>query len=120
MNEDNLKKPWKKGQSGNPAGRPKGSKNRSTIAKYWLETSQSVKNPITGEIEIMTQEDLITLSQIKKAREEDTGAYRALMDSAYGSPIQQIEETQMPTLDLSGYTAEEIKEILNSDKKNEE
>lgn len=120
MNEDNLKKPWKKGQSGNPAGRPKGSKNRSTIAQFWLQTEQSVKNPITGEIETMTQEDLITLSQIKKAREEDTGAYRALMDSAYGSPIQQIEETQMPTLDLSGYTAEEIKDILNSDKKNEE
>ena len=42
------------------------------------------------------------------------------MDSAYGSPLQQIEETQMPTIDLSGYTAQEIKEILNSEKQDEE
>ena len=115
MNEDNLKKPWKKGNSGNPNGRPKGSKNRSTIARLWLGTSQNVKNPITGEMETMTQEDLITLSQIKKAREEDTGAYRALMDSAYGSPVQQIEETQMQQIDLSDYSAEDIKEFLNKD-----
>ena len=115
MNEDNLKQPWKKGESGNPGGRPKGAKNRSTIAKLWLGTSQNVKNPITEEMETMTQEDLITLSQIKKARGEDTGAYRALMDSAYGSPVQQIEETQMQQIDLSDYSAEDIKEFLNKD-----
>ena len=49
---DNIKKhEFKKGQSGNPAGRPVGSKNRSTIAKKWLETPEQFKNPITGEIE---------------------------------------------------------------------
>ena len=34
---------WKKGESGNPNGKPKGVKNRSTIAKKWLEVSESVK-----------------------------------------------------------------------------
>jgi len=29
--EDNLKPAWGKGESGNPNGRPKGSKNRATI-----------------------------------------------------------------------------------------
>ena len=38
-NNDNLK-PFKKGQSGNPKGRPKGSKNRSTIIKKWLEVEE--------------------------------------------------------------------------------
>jgi len=33
--EDNLKPAWDKGESGNPNGRPKGSKNRSTIARQW-------------------------------------------------------------------------------------
>ena len=43
-NDENIKPfEFKKGQSGNPAGRPKGSKNRSTIAKKWLETMEKFK-----------------------------------------------------------------------------
>lgn len=91
--EDNLKPAWSKGESGNPAGRPKGAKNRSTVARQWLEVNQSLKNPLTGEQELMSQEDLMTLAIIKKAREGDVAAYKALMDSGYGSPLQQIEQT---------------------------
>jgi hypothetical protein len=86
---------WEKGESGNPNGRPKGSKNRSTIARRWLEVNQSLKNPITGENETMSQEDLMTLALIKKAREGDVNAYKALMDSGYGAPVQQIEQTNI-------------------------
>jgi len=93
--EDNLKPAWSKGESGNPNGRPKGSKNRSTIARKWLEVNQSLKNPITGENETMSQEDLMTLALIKKAREGDVNAYKALMDSGYGAPVQQIEQTNI-------------------------
>jgi hypothetical protein len=89
---DNLNM-FQKGESGNPAGRPKGSKNRSTIARQWLEVNQSLKNPLTGETELMSQEDLMTLAIIKKAREGDVSAYKALMDSGYGQPLQQIEQT---------------------------
>jgi hypothetical protein len=88
-------KPFDKGESGNPAGRPKGSKNRSTIARQWLEVNQSLKNPLTGEQETMSQEDLMTLALIKKAREGDVTAYKALMDSGYGAPLQQIEQTNI-------------------------
>ena len=84
---------WEKGESGNPNGRPKGSKNRSTIARKWLEVNQNLKNPLTGENETMSQEDLMTLALIKKAREGDVNAYKALMDSGYGAPVQQIEQT---------------------------
>jgi hypothetical protein len=93
--EDNLRPAWEKGESGNPHGRPKGSKNRSTIARRWLEVNQSLKNPITGENETMSQEDLMTLALIKKAREGDVNAYKALMDSGYGAPVQQIEQTNI-------------------------
>ena len=83
---------WEKGESGNPNGRPKGSKNRSTIARQWLEVNQSLKNPLTGEQETMSQEDLMTLALIKKAREGDVNAYKVLMDSGYGARVQQIEQ----------------------------
>ena len=93
--KDIKKHEFKKGESGNPNGRPKGSKNRSTIAKYWLEVNQNLKNPLTGENETMSQEDLMTLALIKKAREGDVAAYKALMDSGYGAPVQQVEQTNI-------------------------
>lgn len=101
--EDNLKPQWKKGESGNPKGRPKGSKNRSTIAKKWLEVSQKKKNVLTGELEKLSFEDLMTLAQIQKAIEDkDVQSYKALMDSAFGGVIQQndmnlnIEKGNLP------------------------
>ena len=96
--EDNLRPNWEKGESGNPNGRPKGSRNRSTIARLWLEVNQSLKNPLTGEQETMSQEDLMTLALIKKAREGDVNAYKALMDSGYGAPLQQIEQNLEQTI----------------------
>jgi hypothetical protein len=92
-NEENLKKPWAKGQSGNPNGRPKGSKNRSTIAKKWLSTKKTIKNPITGETEELTQEDIMTLAMIRKSINGSESAYDKLLYSAYGHHVQQIEQT---------------------------
>ena len=92
-NEQNLIPPPQKGEVRNPNGRPKGSKNRSTIARKWLETIQSAKNPITGEDEKLSQEDLMTLALLKKARNGDVSAYKQFMDSGYGMPTQQIEHT---------------------------
>lgn len=86
-------KPFPKGKSGNPAGRPKGSKNRSTIIKKWLHALSSGKNPLTGETEDLSVEDKMTLALISKAMKGDTHAYKALMDSAYGHPKQEIETT---------------------------
>lgn len=89
---DNIKKhEFKKGQSGNPKGRPVGSKNRSTIVKKWLETVQKSKNPISGELEDLNQEDMITLAILKKARTGDVRAYKELMDSLYGSAKETID-----------------------------
>ena len=56
--EDNLKM---FSSSYQPAknGRPKGSLNRSTIAKRWLDTLENIKNPMSGEMQFLTQEDII-------------------------------------------------------------
>jgi hypothetical protein len=93
-NEENLI-PVQLGEVRNPNGRPKGSKNRSTIARLWLETTQKAKNPITGVEETLSQEDLGTLAMVKKMRDGDVSAYKALMDSGYGAPVQQIEQTNI-------------------------
>jgi len=89
-NNGNLK-PFKKGESGNLNGRPKGVKNRSTIARKWLEANMKAKNPITGNEEMMSIEDQITLAQINKARKQDTPAYNALLNSAYGNPKDSLD-----------------------------
>lgn len=71
---------------------PVGSKHRSTIARKWLEIELDDINPLTGLAERLSYEDIITLAQIKKAKDEyDTNAYKALQDSAYGAPKQEVD-----------------------------
>lgn len=94
--EDNLKPPWKKGETGNPVGRIKGSKNRATVARECLALLIKGENPLTGEEESITAEYLMTLKQIKKAIDsQDTNAYKAIMDSAFGAPKQEVEQTNI-------------------------
>lgn len=73
---------FKKGESGNPNGRPKGARNRSTIIKELLQQ---------GDNELKMH-----MAQLLKAIEKsDTNAYKAILDSAYGAPVQQIEQTEI-------------------------
>lgn len=97
-NEKNLK-PFKKGEVSNPAGRPKGSKNRSTVVKELLEFASSQKNVLTGEQETLTQEQAITLAMLLKAGKGDVNAYKALMDSCYGAP-KQTTDTNLSVSDF--------------------
>lgn len=102
MNEtgtpENLN-PFKPGESGNPSGRPKGSRNRSTIAREVLELMEKIKNPITGNTEELTQEEIMTLAVLKKARGGDVRAYVALLDSAHGQAKQSIEHDVITPID---------------------
>jgi predicted metal-dependent RNase len=88
-NIQNLK-PAKKGEpSRNPKGRPKGSRDRATIVRYWLEVEQNVQNPLTGITEKLDQTSFIVLAQIKNARAGDLGAFKELMDSAFGKVVDK-------------------------------
>ena len=99
-NEENLK-PFKKGEIANPTGRPKGKRNRSTILRELLDLNEN--------------ELKMHLAQINKAIiKEDTNAYKAVLDSAYGAPVQQIEQTNTE-IDLSNLTTDELKDLLNED-----
>ena len=88
-NEKNLTS-YKKGQSGNPKGKPKGTLNRSTIAKKWLEVL-SQEELEDGEVKWLSNEESITLALIRKARNGDVNAYKALMDSAYGTAKDTVD-----------------------------
>lgn len=107
---DNLIPP-KKGEVRNPKGRGKGVKNRATIARKWLEVLDKAKNPVSGEDESMSFEDRMTLSLIRKALKGDTQAYKALMDSAYGQPKQDIDIEHS-----GGMNIQPIEWVKNEDK----
>ena len=98
---ENLKPAWKKGESGNPNGRPKGSLNRSTIAKKWLEVF-SQEELEDGEVKWLSNEEAITLALIRKARNGDVNAYKALMDSAYGTAKDTVDinSTESKSIDF--------------------
>lgn len=74
----------KKGDKALPgAGRKKGIPNRATILKRWLSLEETIKNPITGEFESLTQADILILEQLKKARKGDVHAYDRLLKEYY-------------------------------------
>ena len=88
-NEQNLI-PAKKGEIRNPKGRGH-SRGRATIVKEWLMVEQKFKNPLTGQEEILSQADIMTLAVINKARKGDVIAFRELMDSGFGKVTEVIQ-----------------------------
>ena len=90
---DNLK-PQKAGEPGhNPNGRPKGTRNRSTIVREWLEANYKKVNPITGQIETLQIQDHLVISLIGKALKGDVPAFKELMDSGHGKIIDGLDVT---------------------------
>ena len=89
---------FQKGQSGNPKGRPKGVRNRS---KEILNLISEGTNPITREQQDMSQEHLLYFALLKKARQGDVAASKAILDSAYGQPKESVDvSTDAPTVDF--------------------
>jgi hypothetical protein len=70
-------------------GRPKGSRNRSTVIKEFLEAKTTEKNPYTDEN--MTVLQKMTLSIIAKAMSGDVMAFNTIMDNCYGKLKDKIE-----------------------------
>ena len=86
-------KPFPKGVSGNPNGRPKGLRNRSTIVREWLETTYKKINPITGQNETLQIQDHLVISLIGKALKGDVQAFRELFDSGHGKVSELLDVT---------------------------
>jgi hypothetical protein len=89
---------WQPGQSGNPSGREKGSKNRSTILKKWIESDCNITDPSTGKEIAVTIEDKIALALIGKAINGDIAAIREVYDSVYGKTEQVKNDLDIITV----------------------
>ena len=75
---------FKKGESGNPAGRAKGVRTRQSIVREMLELTTKVKNPISGKEETLPLLEQMIIAVISKAKKGDVAAFKELMDSAFG------------------------------------
>lgn len=120
-NAENLK-PFKGGDDDrrNIAGRPPGTKNRSTIARKILEMKALYSDvdfkrlkELYPELEkSMTVEEMCTIIQVDKAiKDKDTTAYRALMDSAYGAPKHEVENMNVNYNSKLSLSKEEVNAI---------
>lgn len=79
--EENLK-PFPPGVSGNPEGKKKGTRNRSTIVREALEA--------VAEDGVMFV-DKATIAILAKALTGDVQAFKELMDSGYGKTVESLE-----------------------------
>jgi len=98
--EKSKGKTFEPGESGNPSGRPAGSKNRATVAKKILEMEwlipekifQKIKEIFPGIEQKMCVEDIIYITQAHKAiKRGDHQAAKFIIDSRYGAPKQEID-----------------------------
>ena len=117
-NNENLK-PFVAGDDPrrNLDGRPEGSKNRATIAKQILEmvaivpddVFETLKSVYPDIAKKMTAEEVATIVMVGSAIKGDVNAYKAVMDSAYGAPKQEVNgnitNTPVMTLDPLNDTA---------------
>lgn len=85
---------FKPGESGNPAGRPKGSRNRQTIVREMLDAAIHARFndiPIIKPVDGETNFENMVAAQIAKALRGDTTAFKELADSGFGKVKDVIE-----------------------------
>jgi hypothetical protein len=93
---------WKKGQSGNPSGRPK---SKSLSAAYRNKLEELVPNDPEGR----TWAELIAEAQVRDAVRGNVQAAREIADRTEGRPRQAIEfEDKTMTQAFERMTLEEL------------
>lgn len=112
-NEENLI-PFKPGQSGNPAGRPKGSKNLSTNLREMLEVEIDTLDPVK-KIQVKKKiGDVLNLKLIQSALQGNLSALKEIYDRIEGKAKEHVEiETpgdQKITVEFVETSIEELKE----------
>jgi len=75
---------WTKGQSGNAAGKPIGTRNRATIIREWLECDADDGGD-------GNKVDQLVRAVIRKGEGGDLQAFNTIMDSAFGK-VAEIHE----------------------------
>lgn len=81
-NSKNLRPAWKKGETGNPKGRPKLPDLREALASV-----------LGDEKEGKSAVEAILMALRKKAIQGDTKAAQILLDRGYGGAVQKVMNT---------------------------
>lgn len=108
-------KPFQKGQSGNPEGRPEGVRNRSTVLKELLATICEFTNPLTLRKETADLETQIMAALAAKARRGDIAAIKEIQDTVYGKVADKQEHSG--DVNLNMMSPEEFKKRANERRK---
>ena len=95
-NPNNNLSPWKPGQSGNPSGRPRGTRD---LACYVLETTNGGKELVDALLSIargaMPSVALQEGSRPRKDQQvrpaDQLKAIEMLLDRGFGAPLQQLD-----------------------------
>ena len=81
--------PWKKGQSGNPKGKPKGVRDSKTILKQFLAIDSGDQHPDTKDK--LNYFEAIWLEMIVAAKNGDLSKQREILDRFEGKAVQSID-----------------------------
>ena len=81
---------FKKGQSGNPSGRRRGSKNLDTLVTEALDQTLIVTE--NGKRRTMTKREAIVTQLVNKSAEADFRAIKILLDVIRGMEAKEVPE----------------------------
>lgn len=109
-NAQNLRPPFKPGQSGNPAGMKPGTRHLSTLLRKVLESGVDVE---IGKRTITVNEAEVIRQLCRGVAKGNLNAIREVFDRVDGKATQPIEHSgKIATGDLSAYSEEELLERL--------
>jgi hypothetical protein len=91
-------------------GRPKGSRSMTSILRGLVGKEMTLKNPMTGQTEVMTVGEIIQLQKVARAMKGDLKAIEMVDDRLDGKPVQPMENTGIDKI---------IIEVIKSGTKND-
>lgn len=104
MNKDGLI-PWKPGESGNPAGRPKGSKDglRAHLRRYLLKHPEAQLKDILARFDIKdgTIAEGLTRVLLHKAASGEDAALKMVFDQTEEPLKTTVEQTNTTRLEVT-------------------
>ena len=127
-NNNNLK-PFKKGVSGNPKGRKKGVRNRSSIIREVFNSISVLNEDDFNQLQTkfphiknyMSIEYLMTLVQVNNAIfKGDLRAYKVLNEALYGIPTKELnreveeDSIKKDEIDFTLLTDDELRILIKA------
>ena len=114
---NNNLRPWKPGQSGNPSGRPKGTRD---LADYVLETTDGGKELVDALVSIargvMPNVPVQEGSRPRKDQQvrpaDQLKAIEMLLDRGFGRPLEHLSDETLRLLVESAKGLEEVNGVV--------